>query len=91
MDINDINAGAEIAKNSSEALKNFQAVIESVLGPRGIDAAIIDGHKKIIEQSNFGWKKNCLERFTFCIKKAAEICAIHISAAFIWYCVIPIL
>lgn len=50
MDINDINAGAEIAKNSSEALKNFQAVIESVLGPRGIDAAIIDGHKKIIEQ-----------------------------------------
>ena len=49
MDLDDIKDGAEIAKDSSEALKNFQEIIGKFLEPRGIDAAVIEGHKKIIE------------------------------------------
>ena len=49
MDMNDVKTGAEIVKDSSEALKNFQEIIGKFLEPRGIDAAVIEGHKKIIE------------------------------------------
>ena len=49
MDMNDDKTGAEIVKDSSEALKNFQEIIGKFLEPRGIDAAVIEGHKKIIE------------------------------------------
>ena len=40
---------SEIAKNTGDAVKAFQSIIESILQPRGIDLAIMDGHKKIIE------------------------------------------
>ena len=41
MDMNDVKTGAEIVKDSSEALKNFQEIIGKFLEPRGIDAAVI--------------------------------------------------
>lgn len=39
----------ELAKNLSEAAKNAIAIIDSILEPRGINLAIQEGHKKIIE------------------------------------------
>ena len=46
----------EDIKNVSEAVKNFQEIIEKVLQPRGIDLAIMEGHTKIIE--NFVARKD---------------------------------
>lgn len=45
----EMNNVSEIAKNTSEAAKNFQAIIDGILQPRGLDIAILEGHKKIIE------------------------------------------
>ena len=41
--IDSINAG-------TEALKNFNSVVNSFLAPQGLDAYILEGHKKIIER-----------------------------------------
>lgn len=38
-----------VAKNASEAVKNFFSIINEILQPRGLDLAIAEGHKKIIE------------------------------------------
>lgn len=40
---------SEVAKNTTEATKNIAEIVEMILRPRGIDAAIEEGHKKIIE------------------------------------------
>ena len=39
----------EVAKNLSEVAKNAMAIIDRILEPRGINLAIQEGHKKIIE------------------------------------------
>lgn len=39
----------EEISNISDAAKNFYHIIESVLQPKGLNAAIIDAHKKIID------------------------------------------
>lgn len=49
MGLDEIKGASEIAKNTSEVAKNFHAIIDSILQPRGIDLAIVEGHKKIIE------------------------------------------
>jgi len=46
-----LKEASEIAKNTSEAIKNFHTVISNILQPKGIDLAIIEGHKRIIESS----------------------------------------
>lgn len=51
----------EPIKDLSEAAKNVVAVINSILEPKGIDAAIVDGHKKIIEGIT---TRNDLDDFT---------------------------
>lgn len=40
---------SEVVKNSTEASKNVAEIVQMILQPRGIDAAILEGHKKIIE------------------------------------------
>lgn len=42
----DMKAATEIAKNVSEAVKNFCVVIDNVLQPRGINKAIMEGIQK---------------------------------------------
>lgn len=49
MCFDEINGASEIVKNASEAAKNFHEIIDSILQPKGLDKAILDGHKKIIE------------------------------------------
>lgn len=49
MNIDEAKAASEIAKNTSDAIKSFQEIIQSILQPKGVDLAIIEGHKKIIE------------------------------------------
>lgn len=49
MNIDDAKAASEIAKNTSDAVKSFHEIIQSILQPKGVDLAIIEGHKKIIE------------------------------------------
>ena len=49
MNIDEAKAASEIAKNTSDAVKSFHEIIQSILQPKGIDLAIIEGHKKIIE------------------------------------------
>lgn len=39
-----INAG-------TEALKNFTEIVNTILAPRGLDAIILEGHKKVIEKT----------------------------------------
>lgn len=50
MDIQDGKNFSEIAKNLSEAAKNAIAILDRILEPRGIDLAILEGHKKVIEE-----------------------------------------
>lgn len=40
---------SEIAKSTTEATKNVIEIVRMILQPRGIDAAIEEGHKQIIE------------------------------------------
>lgn len=49
MKADDVKTASEIAKNASDAVKSFHEIIQSILQPKGIDLAIIEGHKKIIE------------------------------------------
>lgn len=41
---------SEIVKNTTEATKNVAEIVQMILQPRGIDAAIQEGHKRIIEE-----------------------------------------
>lgn len=87
MSVDELNSVTDIVKNASEAAKNFQSIIDSILQPRGIDLAIIDGHKKIIEnylsndQENIENKVAFLSRYKQMIKeyknckKVADIAA----------------
>lgn len=45
----EIKKASEIAKNTSEAAKNFHEIIERIFQPRGLDLAILNGHSKLIE------------------------------------------
>lgn len=49
MEIQKIEGAAKVAKDISEAAKNFQSIVENILKPRGVDLALIEGHKKIID------------------------------------------
>ena len=40
---------SEVVKNTTEATKNVAEIVQMIIQPRGIDAAIQEGHKKIIE------------------------------------------
>lgn len=41
---------SEIVKNTTEATKNVAEIVQMILQPRGIDAVIQEGHKRIIEE-----------------------------------------
>lgn len=41
---------SEVVKNTTEATKNIAEIVQMILQPKGIDAAIQEGHKKIIEE-----------------------------------------
>lgn len=41
---------SEIVKNTTEATKNVAEIVQMILQPRGIEAAIQEGHKRIIEE-----------------------------------------
>ena len=49
MNINDLKTASEIAKSTSDAAKNFYDIIQNIFQPKGIDLALIENHKKIIE------------------------------------------
>ena len=40
---------SEVGKNVSETVKNFYEVVDAILKPRGINAALINAHTKIID------------------------------------------
>lgn len=45
----DLKDTSEVIKNTTEATRNIADLVKILLEPRGIDAAIIKGHEKIVE------------------------------------------
>lgn len=41
---------SEMVKNTTESTKNIVEIVQMILQPRGINAALLEGHKKIIEE-----------------------------------------
>lgn len=80
----------EAVKNTTEAVRNITEVVQILLQPRGIDAAIQEGHKKIIEEVMASNKYSIAEKEFFLInykrqikeykncKKIAEIASFNI-------------
>lgn len=43
-----VKDASEVVKNTTEATKNVAEIVQMILQPRGIDAAIQEGHKKMV-------------------------------------------
>ena len=81
---------SEVVKNATESTKNLAEIVQMILQPRGIDAAIQEGHKKIIEEVMASDKYSIAEKEFFLInykkqikeykncKKIAEIASFNI-------------
>lgn len=64
---------SETVKNTTEATKNIAEIIQMILEPRGIDAVIQEGHKKIIEEVMASDKYSIAEKEFFLINYKKHI------------------
>ena len=69
-DITDIT---EAVKNTTEATKNIAEIVLKILQPRGIDAAIEEGHEKIIDEVTSSTKLSNNEKFSFLVTYKNQI------------------
>lgn len=69
----DIKNKSEVVKNTTEAARNIAEVVQFLLQPRGIDVAIKDGHKKIIEEVKSSDKYSIAEKEFFLINYKKQI------------------
>lgn len=64
---------SEVAKNTTEIAKNIAEIVQMILQPRGIDAIIHDGHKKIIEEVMTSDKYSITEKELFLLNYKKQI------------------
>ena len=64
---------SEVVKNTTEATKNVAEIVQMILQPRGIDAAIQEGHKKIIEEVMASDKYSIAEKEFFLVNYKKHI------------------
>lgn len=64
---------SEAVKNTTEATKNIAEIVQMILQPRGIDAAIQEGHKKIIEEVMASDKYSIAQKEFFLVNYKRQI------------------
>ena len=64
---------SEVVKNTTEATKNIADIVQMILQPRGIDAVIEEGHKKIIEEVMASDKYSLAEKEFFLVNYKKHI------------------
>lgn len=69
-----LNNTSEIVKNTTEATKNVAEIVQMILQPKGIDAAIQEGHKRIIEEVISSDKYTLEEKEFFLANYKKQVC-----------------
>lgn len=63
----------DAVKNTTESTKNIAEIVLKILQPRGIDAAIEEGHKKIIDEVMASTKLSHNEKICFLVTYKSQI------------------
>ena len=64
---------SDVVKNATETTKNIVEIVQMILQPRGIDAAIQEGHKRIIEEVMESDKYSIVEKEFFLVNYKRQI------------------